>query len=843
VPLQDLARVRAGLAMLDGVTEFGGNPAAVGGIVVAKRDAPLRDVVPGVKRALQAVKARIPASVQVVTTYDRLPLAEGVEGTLLRALFEEIAVVVLVIIVFLLHARSALVPMLTLPLVLLATCAAMWAFRVPATVMSLGGIGIALGMAVDAEIVALDACHRRIETLAPGASADERRAQLSAAAAAIAPAILTSLVITALSFLPVFAFVGETGRLLWPLALSKTLVIGAAALVALTLAPALRGRLLRGKVIAEFRNPLTRLLVYIYRPFVHFALGRPRLTLATAALALLSCVPIALRLGGEFLPRIDEGDLLFMPTTLLGVPAEQAQNELLDQNRALREFPEVATVFGKLGRANTATDPAPLAMAETTIALKPRSAWPLHDYPRWYSKLAPPALVPWLQRVWPERVPYSTAELVEQLDHAARRVGWVNAWTAPARGRMDMLSTGVRTPVGLRITAKDPARLAELGAELRALTATVPGARSAVFESLGGDSWLTYDPDPQALARLGVEPALARDLSDLLIAGGQLGDVERDGERLRVQITPDVAVRSPADQLRGATVRSDANSGALPIPLGLLGHVNHERHPASLHSEHGEIASYLYVDLALGTDPAHYVEAATRAFDRARAEHKLRFLPGERIEWTGQYRLLAEGQKRLQKIVPVVLLSMIVLLWLQFRSLSATLLVLASVPFALVGSVWTLFLAGYSLSAPVWVGLLSVVGLAMQTGVVMIVYIDDAFHRRLLEGRLHSREDIIEAHTEGTIRRLRPKVMTVTTMAAALLPLLWASGPGAEIMRRIAAPMLGGLLASAFLTLEVLPVLYTIWRQRQLRRAQRRGVPLETIVGRAPAWARRSSQQ
>jgi Cu(I)/Ag(I) efflux system membrane protein CusA/SilA len=834
VGLSQLVRVHGDHEMLDGLAELGGDTTVVGGIIVAKRDVPLRAVVEGVRRVLAGLTPRLPRGVKVVTTYDRLPLALGVERTLLRALLEEIGVVVLVIVAFLLHGRSALVPMATLPLVLLLTCAAMFAFGLPATVMSLGGIGIALGMAVDAEIVALDACHRRLETLGDEASPRERREQLIAAAATFAPAILTSLAITALSFLPVFAFAGETGRLLGPLALSKTLVVASAALVTLTVGPALRDRLLSGRVTAEFDNPLTRVLVRVYRPFVHFALSRPGLTLATAALAVLSCVPIAMHLGGEFLPRIDEGDLLFMPTTLLGVPAEKAHIELLEQNRALREFAEVDTVFGKLGRADTATDPAPLSMAETTLRLKPRSAWPVRAHARWYSSWAPRMLVPLLARAWPEREPYSTAELVEHLDRAVQRVGWVNAWTAPARGRMDMLATGVRTPVGARIIAKSPERLEQLGAALRSLAASVPGARSAVCETLGGDTWLEFVPDPEALARYGVEPALARDSADLLIADGRIGEVMRDGERLRVRVTPEISLRSPADRLRGATVRGSAG----PTPLGLLGRVGYVRHPASLRSEDGEIASYVYVDLVAGTDPEQYVEAATRALERARAANTLRLLPGERIEWTGQYRLLAEGQRRLRFIIPLVVVSMFALLWLQFRSLGASLIILASVPFALVGSLWTLFLAGYPLSAPVWVGLLSVVGVAMQTGVVMIVYIDEAFHRRLREGRVTSRADIVEAHAEGTIRRLRPKVMTVTTMAAALLPLLWETGPGAEVMRRVAAPMLGGLLASAFLTLEVLPVLYTLWRNRQMRRARALGVPLETLVGTAPRWMR-----
>ncbi len=360
----------------------------------------------------------------------------------------------------------------------------------------------------------------------------------------------------------------------------------------------------------------------------------------------------------------------------------------------------------------------------------------------------------------------------------------------------------------------------------------IPGTRSAVFEALGGETWLSFDADPAALARHGVDGDVVRSTVDLLTTGAQLGEIDREGRRLRVRIAPeppDVRPRGPADQLREITVR--AGDPGQPVPLGLLGRPSYVTRPAALHTERGQLCTYVYVDLKAGVDLEGYVARARREVDAAVAAGTIRLLPGERLEWTGQHDLLVAGQKRLEWIVPIVALSMLGLLFLQFRSLTEALLVLASVPFALVGSFWTLYLLGYPLSAPVWVGLLSVVGLAMQTGVVMVVYIDEAFHRRVRQGRLRSRDDIVAAHAEGTVQRLRPKIMTITTMAASLLPLLWAEGAGSDIMRRIAAPMLGGLVTSAFLTLEVLPVLYTIWRSRQLRRAQRIDVPIEAISG------------
>jgi copper/silver efflux system protein len=838
----DVADLKLIRDMPTGMADFNGVLSAVGGIVVAKRGADPAALVERVKRTLEELRPRLPRGVEIITVYDRLDLVTRTGHTLLRALAEEVAVVVLVIAMFLLHARSALVPLTTLPLVLLLTFGGMWLLGVSATIMSLGGIAIALGMAVDADVVALEACHRRLEHVGEGASAGERRAAILGAAGSFAPAILTALLITALSFLPVFAFTGETARLLEPLAITKTLVIVAAALVALTLAPALRDRLLRGRVIPEFDNPITRALVRIYRPFVHFALRRPALTLVTAVLAVMSCVPIVTRLGGEFLPRIDEGDLLFMPTTLPGIPAGEAAVLLRRQDRAISQFQEVATVFGKVGRATSATDPAPYSMAETTIRLRPRSEWPKQPRERWYSSWAPPEVKRVLGLVWPEETPATTAELVEKLDRAARLPGWTNAWTAPARARLDMTATGVRTPVGIRIVAPDLKRLDALGTVLQQMAMRIPGTRSAIFESLGGERWPRFDADPAALKRHGVSLDLVESTTHLMLTGAQVGDLNAGGQLYRVRVAPngdesDTSHAGVVDRLRDVTVR--AGGAGQPVPLALLGRASFVTTPAMIRTERGEQVAYVYVDLNEGTDVQNYVRSAQRELDQLCSQGGLPLAPGERIEWTGQYKLMAEGQQRLKWIVPLVALSMLVLLFLLFRSLTEALIVLASVPFALVGSFWTLYLLDYPLSAPVWVGLLSTAGLAMQTGVVMVVYIDDAFHRRVREGKLSSREDIVAAHAEGTVQRLRPKIMTISIMAVGLLPLLWADGAGAEIMRRVAAPMLGGLVTSAFLTLEVLPVLYTIWRYRQLRHSQRTGIPLEAVVGAVPAWARR----
>ena len=842
--LGKLTRISVQPAMAGGAADVNGWWPIVVGVVIAKRGADPTAVIARVKEVIESHRKELPQMARLGVLYDRSELAGKVEKTLLRAVAEEVAVVALVVLMFLLHWRSALVPMVTLPLVVLLTFAAMRLFGIPATIMSLGGIAIALGMAVDAELVALEACHRRLETDHSGWSPDVslwRRRRLVAAAGAFAPAILTSLLIAALAFIPVFAFGGETGRLLRPLALTKTLVILLAAAVTLSVAPALRDRLLRGHIRPELANPLTRTLVRIYRPFVHFALRRPALTLVTAGLAALSCLPIVSRLGSEFLPRLDEGDLFYMPTTAPGLSHDDAPFELATQNRLIAKHPGIDVVYGKIGRADTATDPAPLSMAETTVRLKPRAEWPRVEQRRWYSSWAPRPVKRVLRLVWPESRPMTTTELIDSIDKNVRVPGWTNAWTAPVRARIDMMATGVRTPVGIRIVAPTPARLDMLGSAVQAAAARVPGTRSAVYEGLGGETRATFELDRDALARHGVDPATARAVADLVLAGGDMGELAPPADaaptatrpmRVRLSLSAPWIVRQPQDLVRDATVRAGRNADGQPIPLALLGRTTWATMPATMRAEGGQLSGYVYVDLDDGTDIDGYVARARHDVEAA-VGPTLQAAAGERLEWTGQYKLLTAGQRRLKIIVPLVALVMLGLLFFQFRSVVEALIVLVSVPFALVGSFWTLYLLDYRLSAPVWVGLLSVVGLAMQTGVVMVVYIDDAFLRRVRAGQLRNRDDIIAAHAEGTVRRLRPKLMTIVTMAAALLPLLWAQGSGSEIMKRVAAPMIGGLATSAFLTLEVIPVLYTIWRSRQLAAGHSfgQGQPAAAVTG------------
>ena len=642
--LQKVAKVRVEPAMSSGAADVDGAVSVIVGTVVAERDADPAAVILRVKQAIEQERHRLPPEARLGVMYDRSELTARIGHTLLRAVGEEVVVVALVVLLFLVHWQSALVPIITLPFIVLLTFAGMRMLGVPATVMSLGGIAIALGMAVDAELVALEACHRRLEAnggVAP--SPPERKARLLAAAGSFTPAVVVSLLIAALAFAPVFVFGGETGRLLRPLAISKTLVVLAAALVTLTLAPALRDRLLGGRILPELDNPLTRTLVRAYRPFVHFALARPTLTLVTAAFAALSCLPIVSRLGSEFLPRLEEGDLLYMPTTATGLTHADAPFELAAQDRSIATHPAVAAVYGKIGRAETATDPAPLSMAETTIRLKPRSAWPTVKRERWYSAWAPQRVKRVLGGLWPEQEPMTSAELVESLDRSTAIPGWTNAWTAPVRARIDMMSTGVRTPVGIRIVTRDPKRIAVLAAAAREAVLAVPGTRSAVYEGLGGETRLSFELDEAALRRHGVERQRAQALAELVIAGGGVGEVESaDSSRsgslralpVRLSISPAWLDKPTQDLLRDATVRAGTDGTGQPVALGLLGRPKYQVVPATLRAERGELSGYVHVDLAEGTDLAGFVAQArtnvTQALSGSGAGVKL--LAGERIE-------------------------------------------------------------------------------------------------------------------------------------------------------------------------------------------------------------------
>jgi Cu(I)/Ag(I) efflux system membrane protein CusA/SilA len=895
VLVRDLGTVRFGPDIRRGVLEWNGDGEAVGAIVLVRWGENVLDVVGRVKAKLADLEHTLPPGVKVEVAYDRTDLIRRSVATLRGALLEEALVVAFVIILFLLHVRSALLPIISLPIAVALSFIPMVLLDIPATIMSLGGIAIAIGATVDAEIVMIEASHKKLEHAPPGA---DRHALLAEAAREVTPAIFFSLLIIAVAFLPVFALTGQAGRLFKPLAYMKTFVMLSAAVLSITFAPALRDVLIRGRIRHEADHPLSRFIQRVYKPFVFVALRNPKSTIAIGLLAVLSAVPLAMKLGSEFMPPLNEGDVLYMPTTFPNLSIEEAKRQLQLQDRVFRSFPEVASVFGKAGRAETATDPAPLTMVETTVRLKPVEQWRKLERRRWWSSWAPSFLAPVFRPLWPDRTRITWEELTAEMNKAMQFPGWTNAYTMPIKARVDMLSTGVRTPVGVKIMGTDLAQVEKVGVALEGLLSSIRGTRSVFYERNEGGLYLDIVPNRDALARYGITVGDVERTIEAAVGGAPIGltvegrkrfsinvrypqDLRSDLERLKRVLVPigggggggsgkmgalepriprlmlaqmgggmgggDAAAGAP-NQAKGRArggipgTLSDAPSldwdagvelndqGALGglgeprrrakrgfVPLGQVADIKIVGGPPMLRDEGGLLVGYVYVDI----DPAQrdiggYVNEAKHAVHEA-LEHGALVMPeGYFLKWTGQYEQMEKMAERMRVVIPATLLIIMVLLFLHFRNAVEVLIVLLSIPFALVGSVWLLWLLDYRLSTAVWVGIIALVGLAAQTGIVMIVYIDHAYERRKRAGKIRDLSDIIWAHMEGTVQRVRPKLMTVATMLAGLVPLLWATGSGADVMKRIAAPMVGGLLTSAFLTLEIIPVVYTYWRQEQV---------------------------
>jgi Cu(I)/Ag(I) efflux system membrane protein CusA/SilA len=838
VRVRDVASVRVGAEIRRGAADLDGRGEVVSGIVVMRQGENARAVIQRVEQRLRELRGSLPEGVTLVTAYDRSELINRAIDTLRRSLTEEMVVVALVIALFLLHIRSALLPVLSLPLVVLTAFIPMYLLKVPATIMSLGGIAIALGATVDAEIVMVEAAHKKLEHAPADLSHDERSKLLAEAAAEVTPAIFYSLLIVAASFIPVFGLAGQAGRLFRPLALTKTFVMLSAALLSVTVAPALRDLLLQGNIRPEATHPVSRAIRAVYAPFVHVALRNPATTVLIGVMAVLSAVPIAARLGSEFMPPLDEGDLLYMPTTLPGISIEEARRQLQRQDAVLREVPEVAVVLGKAGRAETPTDPAPLSMFETVVKLKPRAQWRTTYVRRWYVGRTPVFLRPLLNRVWPEFVPMTREALVADLDRRLRMPGWTNAFTQPIRNRIDMLATGIRTPIGIKVYAHDLAAIERAGTAIERVLHGVPGTRSVLYERLSGGYVVDITPERDALARVGLSVDDLNGMIEGVVGGAPVATVLDGRRRITVSARFAEDFRASPEALRALAV--PLGDGVRTVALGTVARVEVRDAPPMVRDEAGLLVGYVYVDVDSSRDVGRYLTDARRAVDAAIARGEVRTPTGGWIRWTGQYELIAAMEARLKVLIPLTLAIVLVLLYLQFRNLTEALIVLLSVPFALVGSVWALHLLDYHLSTAVWVGVIALVGLAAQTGVVMIVYIDHAYEKRLREGKIRSLEDIVEAHAEGTIQRVRPKLMTVGTMLFGIVPLLWSDGAGADVMKRIAAPMAGGLATSAFLTLEIIPVVYTYWRYEQLvwREAEGRGDPsLRALVALARAGA------
>jgi Cu(I)/Ag(I) efflux system membrane protein CusA/SilA len=870
IRVADVGTVSFGPDIRRGVSELDGEGEAVGGTIIMRYGENALQVIGRVKARLAELKPTLPPGVEVRTVYDRSGLIERAIGTLRHTLVEEAIVVSLVIFVFLLHLRSTLVPVLTLPVAVGLAFVPMALFGINSNIMSLGGIAIAIGAMVDAAIVLVENAHKHLETAPPGA---ERRRVVIDAAREVGPPIFFSLLIITVAFLPIFALNGQAGRLFKPLAFTKTFAMGFAALVSVTLAPALMTLFVRGRIRHEKDHPVSRIIIGLYRPFAWVALKNPRTTIAIGLAALLSALPMALRLGHEFMPPLNEGDLLYMPTTFPNISIEEARRYLQVQDRLIRTFPEVETVFGKAGRSETPTDPAPLSMVETVVKLKPRDQWRMIELRRWYSDWAPAWLKPLLRPLWPDRHRIEWDALVSELNRRLQIPGWTNAWTMPIKTRVDMLSTGIRTPIGVKIFGPDLSVIERIGIDLERTLSRVPHTRSVYSDRSTGGLYLDIVPDREALARYGLTVGEVQDVIEAAV-GGQPIEVTVEGrDRFTINVRYPRELRQDVEALRhvlvplrmgarrpvapaasapmsgaGRTAAADAGGGmggamggpeggapgpasaAAPapagaldrwgdtggqhVPLGQVADIRIVTGPPMIRDEAGMLVGYVYVDM----DPSRrdiggYVDDAKRAVAR-----EMKLPPGYFLKWTGQYELLQAMQARMKFVVPLTLLLVLLLLYLNFGNLTESLIVLCSVPFALVGSVWLMAALHYNLSTAVWVGIIALVGLAAQTGVVMVVYCDSAYHARKAQGRIRDLDDIVEATLEGSVQRVRPKLMTVATMMIGLVPLLWSQGSGADVMKRVAAPMVGGLFTSAFLTLEIIPVIYTYWRYAQLKR-------------------------
>ncbi|TLM69321.1 MAG: efflux RND transporter permease subunit [Deltaproteobacteria bacterium] len=806
VLVRDVADVRLGPEMRRGVAELDGKGETVGGIIVMRFGENALQTIDNVKAKLEELKAGLPPGVKIKTVYDRSGLIERAVATLKEKLLEESIVVALVTMLFLFHLPSAFVAIFTLPVAILMAFMIMYAQGINANIMSLGGIAIAIGAMIDAAIIMIENAHKHLER-------DRGRkphwAIIRDAAVEVGPTLFYSLLVITVSFVPVFTLQEQSGRLFKPLAYTKTYAMGAAALLSITLVPVLMGWFVRGKIKEEHANPVNRFLIRVYHPLVDLVLKWRMATLAVALVAVLSIAWPLSKMGSEFMPPLYEGDLLYMPTTLPGLSVTKAKELLQQTDRIIRQFPEVESVFGKIGRAETATDPAPMMMIETTIMLKPEDQWrkvPVQRFytgwPEWLELLKKP-----LRLVWPEAKSISVDELTTELNNAIQFPGLTNAWTMPIKTRTDMLSTGIKTPVGIKIMGEDFNTLSRIGAEVEAVVRTVPGTLSAIAERAAGGFYLDYKIDRLAAARYGINVADIQDVFQTAIGGMSVSETVEGLERYSISVRYDRDFRSDIDALGRVLV---AGPGGRQIPLNQLGTVSIRNDPDSIKSENSRRTAWVYVDIK-GVDVGTYVEQARQA-----VEEKVKLPAGYNLVWSGQFEYMQKAKSRLMVIIPLTILIIFVIIYINTKSLVKTGIVFLAVPFSLVGAFWYMYLLDYHTSIAVWVGVIALAGLDAETGVVMLLYLDLAHKLWGDNGRMLTRGDLVQAIHHGAVKRIRPKIMTICVIIAGLLPIMWSHGAGADVMKRIAAPMVGGVVTSGIMELLVYPVIFFLWRSRGL---------------------------
>ncbi|WP_321878623.1 efflux RND transporter permease subunit [Paraburkholderia bannensis] len=787
VLLGDVARIQIGPQMRRGIAELNGQGEVAGGVIVMRSGKNALTTIAAVKARLADLKRSLPPGVEVVTTYDRSQLIERAVGNLSDKLIEEFIVVGLVCAVFLFHLRSAFVAILSLPLGVLAAFIVMRYQGVNANLMSLGGIAIAIGAMIDAAIVMIENAHKHLEAFEhehpdTPITAAQRWELIAQAAAEVGPALFFSLLIITLSFIPVFSLEGQEGKLFSPLAFTKTYTIAAAAGLSVTLVPVLMGYLIRGRIPREASNPISRVLVRAYRPLLEATLRRPWFVIGLAACALaLTAIPVS-RLGEEFMPLIDEGDLLYMPTALPGISADKAAELLQQTDRLIKTVPEVATVFGKSGRADSATDPAPLEMFETTIQFKPRSQWR-------------PGMTP--------------QKLIDELDARVKVPGLSNVWVPPIRNRLDMLSTGIKTPVGVKISGPDLGGIDRIATQVEAAVKTVPGVTSALAERLNGGHYIDVDIDRLAAARYGLSVADIQSVVSSAVGGDDVGEVIAGRERFPINVRYPREIRDSVDNIRQLPIVTDRGA---QIVLGDVARIQIDDGPPMIRSENARLSGYVYVDIR-NVD----LESAVKAMQRAVAQ-KVTLPPGYSIAWSGQFEYLERAAAKLRMVVPVTLAVIFLLLFLTFNSAADAALLMSTVPFALVGGFWLIWALGHAVSVATSVGFIALAGVAAEFGVVMLLYLKSALDRRLAEGAPLDEATLVEAIREGAVLRVRPKAMTVAVVLAGLLPIMTGHGSGSEVMQRIAAPMVGGMVTAPLLSMFVIPAAWYLLQRRRARK-------------------------
>ncbi len=777
VLLSDIANVIEGPELRRGVVELGGKGEVVGGIVVMRSGENALNVIDGVKRKIAELQAGLPDGVEIVTVYDRAPLIEGAVSYLTTKLVEEGIVVALVCFVFLLHVRSAFVAIITLPLGVLAAFVVMAEQGITANIMSLGGIAIAIGAMVDASIVMVENAHRKLSMMPPEAPPEERRAAVIHAAKEVGPGLFFSLLIITVSFLPVFALTGQSYRLFAPLAYTKTYAMAFAAFLSITLVPVLMLWLVRGRLVAEMHNPLNWLFVSAYRPLLWLCLRARWLVLLLTLAAVASITYPISKTGSEFMPALYEGELLYMPTTLPGVSISKAKEVLAQTNRLIGTVPEVERVFGKLGRADTATDPAPISMIETWIKLKPQDAW---------------------------RPGLSKKDLIAELDQRTKLPGLVNSWGYPIKIRMDMISTGIRTPIGIKISGNDLPTIERLALAIEGAVKDVPGTRSAFADRVQGGKYLEIRPDRRELARRNIDLAVFQSVIQTALGGMKLAESVQGRERYNIILRYDRPFRETVNQIGDILIPTPLGQH---IPLAELAEIAYVDGPPLIRSENARLTGWVFVDIA-DRDIGSYVAEAQTVIATT-----VDLPPGYAVAWSGQFEQMLEARERLTIAIPAVVLIIFVLLMLHFGKLDRTLIIMLSLPFGLIGGLWAVHLAGYNFSVAVAVGFIALGGIAVETAVVMLLYID----QQVREHRPRSFAELQDSVIAGAAMRVRPKLMTVLTIVAGLAPIFFTEGLWSDVMRRIALPMLGGVGSTLVLTLFVIPVVYLIWEGRRFR--------------------------